>query len=58
MENHNTPTPGRPPVGPVVAVRVPETIKEIIDGEAHKAGVSRAAWIRQLLTEALAERPA
>lgn len=47
--------PGRPEVGPVIQVRLPEELLERVDYEAEKEGQSRAETIRRLLEKALEE---
>ncbi len=46
---------GRPPVGPVVEVRLGD-LKARVDAEAARTGQSQSATIRALLTEALDAR--
>lgn len=41
--------PGRPPEGKKIEVRVPPEVVVEIDREAHKAGVKRAALLREVL---------
>jgi hypothetical protein len=45
--------PGRPEIGPVIQVRLPEELLQQVDTAAKKAGLSRAETIRQLLEGAL-----
>ena len=45
--------PGRPEIGPVIQVRLPEDLLTKVDAAAEKAGLSRAETIRQLLEGAL-----
>lgn len=49
-------TPGRPEIGPVVKVRVPQAVVAEVDRHAEAAGVSRAAWIRDLVVDAVQAR--
>jgi hypothetical protein len=45
--------PGRPEIGPVIQVRLPEELLERVDALAGQTGASRAETIRQLLERAL-----
>ena len=49
---------GRPPVGPVVNVRLPEELLAALDAAADSAGVNRAEMVRRLVVEGLRARGA
>lgn len=46
---------GRPPVGPRVAVRLPAELISRLDAAADAEGETRAATVRRLLEEGVAE---
>ena len=51
------PGPGRPPVGPVVKVRLPDRIVAILDAQvAAGAASSRASLIRSIIDDWTASR--
>jgi hypothetical protein len=47
---------GRPPIGPATTLRLPPELLDRVDRWAASQGVTRAAAIRELLTEAFARR--
>ena len=47
--------PGRPEIGPVIQVRLPEEMIAQLDEMAQRVEVSRAEIVRRMLAEALAE---
>jgi hypothetical protein len=49
---------GRPPIGPAVTYRVPEEIKEYVDGEAASRGLKAADVWREITLDAVARRRA
>lgn len=44
---------GRPPVGPVIQVRMPADMLASIDATSRAEGVTRSRWIRQALAARL-----
>ena len=44
-------SPGRPYVGPEVRVRIPPDLLAIIDEEAGRLGLTRAAMVRGILSD-------
>jgi hypothetical protein len=49
-------SPGRPPVGPQVVIRMPADLRDRIDAAADAEGVTRADWARRALESALGKR--
>lgn len=47
---------GRPEIGPRIQVRLPESLVAEVDALAEAAGVSRAAWIRDRVVDAVQAR--
>ncbi|HET8684961.1 MAG TPA: CopG family transcriptional regulator [Micromonosporaceae bacterium] len=43
--------PGRPEIGPEVKTRLPEEVVAALDAMAERAGLSRAAQLRQIVTD-------
>lgn len=46
----------RPFIGPAIHLRLTEQLLADLDAEAERAGVTRAALVRELLTEGLKRR--
>ena len=44
---------GRPPVGPPIQIRLPRLLLDAVDRHAAEHGLSRAAAVRRLLSQAL-----
>lgn len=44
-------TRGRPPVGPVITVRIPADVLARLDAEAARQGVTRAELVRNIVKE-------
>lgn len=44
---------GRPPVGPVITVRIPPDLLALLDAEAERRETTRAEMIRDILADAL-----
>jgi hypothetical protein len=47
---------GRPPIGPVIGVRLEPELLELVDSYAADVGLKRAELLRQLIAEAVARR--
>jgi hypothetical protein len=43
--------PGRPPVGPPIQIRLPADLLAEIDVDAENLGLTRAAYIREVLEQ-------
>jgi hypothetical protein len=50
------PKGGRPPVGPTINVAYPRDLLDKIDAAAGTSGMSRAAWLRKIAADAVADQ--
>lgn len=50
-----TRSPGRPPIGSRVSVRLPDELLDRVDAEAEQSGASRAATVRRLIEGGLGD---